>query len=284
MLDTKQTKKITEFVKVKPRTVQEIAFLLKKNWRTADRYVEKISQDTGSIACRTFRGGTRGALKVVYWQALDNIHSSDLQQRLFSMIEHGRTKFDFSPLEIYQYVDPKKKRAFMEEQFDEQATIEHELVSHLESTRKQLLFFAGNLSFVRVVQDGKKIVKVLEDLARNNISIKIVARIDVTAIKSLKKLLAINEKLGKEMIEIRHAVQPLRTFIVDTSFVRMKETKLPKYYPKEELSKKTCIFYEIYDPDWIEWMQKIFWSLFRTGVPAEKRLENIEAIQKLIKS
>jgi hypothetical protein len=281
MLDSKTIKKINDFVKTKPRTVQEVAFAINKNWRTADRYVEKIAEDTGAIAARTFREGTRGALKVVYWQTLENIHSTDLQQRLFSMIEHGRTKYDFSPLEIYQYVDPKKKCAFLEEQGEEQANVEHEIVSHLKSAQKQVLFFSGNLSFVNVVQDGEKLIDVLEDLARQNIPIKFVARIDITAIKSLKKILAINEKLGKEMIEVRHVMQPLRSFIVDNRIARLKEVKRPEDVHKDELGKKTCIFYEIHDNDWIEWLQKIFWQMFRTGIPAQKRLENLEAIQKL---
>jgi len=281
MLDSKTIKKINDFVKTKPRTVQEVAFAIKKNWRTADRYVEKIAEDTGAIAARTFREGTRGALKVVYWQTLENIHSTDLQQRLFSMIEHGRTKYDFSPLEIYQYVDPKKKRAFLEEQGDEQANVEHEIVSHLKSAQKQVLFFSGNLSFVNVVQDGEKLIDVLEDLARQNIPSKFIARIDITALKNLKKILAINEKLGKEMIEVRHVMQPLRSFIVDNRFARLKETKRPEDVHKDELGKKTCIFYEIHDNDWIEWLQKVFWQMFRTGIPAQKRLENLEAIQKL---
>jgi hypothetical protein len=281
MLDSKTIKKINDFVKTKPRTVQEVAFAIKKNWRTADRYVEKIAEDTGAIAARTFREGTRGALKVVYWQTLENIHSTDLQQRLFSMIEHGRTKYDFSPLEIYQYVDPKKKRAFLEEQGDEQANIEHEIVSHLKSAQKQVLFFSGNLSFVNVVQDGEKLIDVLEDLAKQNIPSKFIARIDITSLKNLRKILAINEKLGKEMIEVRHVMQPLRSFIVDNRIARLKEVKRPEDVHKDELGKKTCIFYEIHDNDWIEWLQKVFWQMFRTGIPAQKRLENLEAIQKL---
>lgn len=283
MLDTKTIKSIEGFLKSKPRTIQEVAFHIKKNWRTADRYVEKIAEDTGSIATRTFREGTRGALKIAFWQALDAVHGSGLQQRLSSMIEHGRTKYDFSPLELYQYVDPKKKRAFMEEQFDEQASIEHELISHLQSAQKQVLFFSGNLSFVNVVQDGVKLIDVLEDLARQNVPIKFLARIDITAIKNLKRILAINNKLGKEMIEVRHAVQPLRSFVVDNRFARFKETQSTTHVKKHELERQTCIFYEIYEPEWVEWTQKVFWNLFRTAVPAQKRLENLEAIQKLVR-
>jgi hypothetical protein len=284
MLDSKTTKKIEEFVKSKPRTIQEIAFHIRKNWRTADRYVDRIAEDTGCIATRTFREGTRGALKIAFWQAIDHIHQSSMQHKLYSMIEHGRTKYDFSPLEIYQYVDPKKKRAFLEEQFDEQQVIEHELISHLQSAQRQILFFSGNLSFVNVVQNNTKLIDVLEDLASHNIPIKFLARIDITAIKNLKKLLAINDRLGKEMIEVRHVVQPLRSFIVDSRFLRLKETKIPEHHRPDELGKKTCIFYEIHDTEWVEWLQKVFWSLFRTAVPAQQRLENIEAIQKLTRS
>jgi hypothetical protein len=279
VLDTKLTKKITDFVKAKPRTIQEIAFVIRKNWRTADRYVEKIASDTGAIATRTFRGGTRGALKVAYWQALESVNSSGLQQRLYSIIEHGRTKYDFSPLEIYQHVDPKKKHAFMEEQFNEHTMVEHELVSHLQSAQRQVLFFSGNLTFVNVVQNGTKIIDVLEELAKNNIPVKFIARIDVTALKNLRKLLAINDRIGKELIEVRHVVQPLRSFIVDNRFARFKETP----QSPDEGGKRPCIFYEVYDHEWIEWIQKVFWNLFRTGIPAQQRLENIEAIQKLVR-
>lgn len=284
MLDTKTSKKIEEFVKAKPRTIQEVAFHLKKNWRTADRYVEKLAEDTGAVATRTFREGTRGALKIAFWQAVENIHHSDLQKRLFSSIEHGKTKYDFSPMEIYQFVEPTKRRAFLEEQFDEQTTIEHELVSHLRSAQKQLLFFSGNLSFVNVTQDGTKVFKLLEELARNNVNIKILARLDITAMKNLEKIFAINDKLGKEMIEVRHLAQPLRTIIVDNRFARLKETKEPDHFDTGELAKKTCIFYEIYDQEWIEWLQKVFWNLFRAATPAKKRADCIHDIQKLTRT
>ena len=67
MLDTKTIKKINDFVYTKPRTIQEIAHLIRKNWRTANNYVDKIAKESGAISVRTFRGGTRGALKIVYW-------------------------------------------------------------------------------------------------------------------------------------------------------------------------------------------------------------------------
>lgn len=56
MLDAEIHKKICEFVKSKPRTVQEIAEHIKKNWRTAERYVERISEETGCVLQLEYSG------------------------------------------------------------------------------------------------------------------------------------------------------------------------------------------------------------------------------------
>jgi hypothetical protein len=61
MLDRQLIKRIEDFVRTRPRTVDEIAKLLGKNWRTAASYVDRIAQEQGTIATHTFRGGTRGA-------------------------------------------------------------------------------------------------------------------------------------------------------------------------------------------------------------------------------
>jgi hypothetical protein len=102
VLDSKIAKQINDFVYTKPRSILEIAQFIGKNWRTADSYVEKISNEQGTISTRTFRGGTRGALKIVYWNTIDRIHSSSFQEKLFRKIESGIEKTDFDPLDIYQ--------------------------------------------------------------------------------------------------------------------------------------------------------------------------------------
>jgi len=66
MLNSQTIKDIEDFVYSKPRSIQEIAEHLGKNWRTADRYVEDIEKNFGTISTRVFREGTRGALKIVY--------------------------------------------------------------------------------------------------------------------------------------------------------------------------------------------------------------------------
>jgi hypothetical protein len=76
VLDNKTTEKIKRFVRVKPRTIQEISLFIKKNWRTANSYVEKISKETGYISYRVLRQGTPGAVKIVYWNNLETIHHS----------------------------------------------------------------------------------------------------------------------------------------------------------------------------------------------------------------
>ena len=281
MLDSKIIKKINDFIYIKPRTVQEIAFLLEKNWRTANSYVERIINETGSISMRTFREGTRGALKIVYWSNIEKIHSASFQEKLFKKIEAGRKKQDFSPFEIYQYVDEKKRDAYLEEQDNEMITEKGGVVNLLKTSQQEIFIFSGNLSWADFKEGKNELIKVFEEVAKRNISIKILTKVDITSINNTKKVLAINERIGKEMVEIRHCEQPLRCFVVDNKIARLKEVKEPAEYRKGELKKKTFIFYNIYDEEWIEWLQKVFWNLFSTSIDAEKRIKDLESIQKL---
>jgi len=57
MLDSKTIKKIEDFVYTKPRSIQEVSEHIIKNWRTADRYIQEIKKEFGTIETRTFRGG-----------------------------------------------------------------------------------------------------------------------------------------------------------------------------------------------------------------------------------
>jgi len=41
------------------------------------------------------------------------------------------------------------------------------------------------------------------------------------------------------------------------------------------------LFYEIYDPEWIDWLKKLFWNLFSSGIPAQKRIDDIKSIKEL---
>ncbi len=280
MLTTEIIKKINDFVYVKPRTVEEIAEYIGKNWRTANRYAERIAEQQGTISMRTFREGTRGALKIVFWNNIERIHATSFQEKLFARIESGRKKEDFSPFDIYQHIDENKKSAFMEQQEDESATaINRDLPDLLRGTERQILLFSGSLSWANLKQGNFKTIDIFEELAKRNVPIKVIANVDLISRDNVKKFLAINERLGKQLIEVRHREQPVRVVVIDNKLARFKEIRKPS--SSHEKKKKTFIFYCIYDKEWIEWIQKIFWNLFSTAIPAEKRLKEIETIQKI---
>lgn len=278
-LDTSVVKKINDFVYTKPRTVQEIAELVSRNWRTADNYVSEIAKETGSIAVRTFRGGTKGAIKIVFWNNIEKIHSLEFQEKLLKRIESLSSKEFFSPLDIYQYVDSEKRRAVLR---NVKRLSDDHIKDYLKSSQKQILSFSGNLSWINNIEGKEKMISVVENLAKNKISIKILSRVTIDSINNIKKLHAINESLGKNVIEVRHREHPLRGFVIDDNLARFREVRDP-LDPKGGMSEKILLFYEIYDNEWIEWFQKIFWYLYRTAIPADKRIKDLESIQNLYK-
>jgi len=282
-IEKETVEKINNFVKEKPRTIQEVALLINRSWRTADRYVKEIEEKEGTMGVRTFRKGTRGALKIVYWKSLDNIGGSAFQELLFKRIELGKNKLDFSPFDIYQCVDSKKRNAFLEQQEDENVNANQNIMGILREAQKEVLFFSGNLSWANLYQNGKKITDVFKELAERDVTLKFLTRVDVTSIKNVEKILALNKIIGKERIFVRHYEQPLRAFVVDNKLAQFKEIKNPKDYEKEELNKRTYIFYEIYDKEWVEWIINIFYSLYRSAIPAQDRLKNLKTIQNILK-
>lgn len=264
---------IINLVQQKPRTVQEIAQAISKNWRTADRYVDIIAQETGLIASRIFRKGTRGALKIVYWNALDKAKGSAYQERLLHKILSGRKKEDFSPLDIYQLVDSDKREAFIaKEEFSKQQARLDLLFS---KAQQQILFFSGNLSWLEL---DPKMYNVILELARKKVRLKILTRLDITSQKNTEQLLLINQRLGFDAIEIRHCEQPLRAFIIDNNLVSIKEVMSPLYC--RELKEKTFLHYLIKDTEWILWMQKVFWHLWEQSIYAPDRLKALESLNK----
>ncbi len=281
MLKPELAKKIQEFVYVQPRTVQEIALLLKVNWRTADAYVERISKEQGTISAKTFRGGTKGALKIVFWMNAERPAVSEAQEQLLKKIEAGRKKEDFSPLDIYQFVDGKKRRAFSEVTDAEEETRDKNIIPLLRRATNEIYIFSGNLSLANLIHGKTHVLGILEELATRKVNIKILTRVDVAGIENVKKVLAINNRIGRDAIEIRYAEQPLRAIIIDNKLARLREVKSPEKYRSGELKGRTYIYYEIYDEDWVLWLQKVFWHFFRPAVDAKKRIEDLKTIEKL---
>lgn len=277
MLDRETIKKINEFVYAKPRSVDEIAKYISVNWRTANRYVEKISNEEGAISSKVFREGTRGALKVVFWNNIEKLHASEVQERLFKQIQLGRKKEDFSPSEIFHFVDKKKKKLkIMDEKKYSSASNFKDFAGMLRGAKRQVLFFSGNLTFSNMTYHDKKIRDILEELSKEKISSKILTRVELAGIENIKSTLSINRRVGYDAIEIRHCYQPLRTTIVDEKVAIFKEILDPQIYAKGELKEKMSILYYIYDEDWIGWLQKIFWSLFRSSLDARERVEELK--------
>ncbi len=277
MLNAEVIRKIEDVVYSKPRSIQEIAEVIKMNWRTADRYVAEIEKDFGTIATRTFREGTRGALKIVYWASVEKVSHSIIQQKVEEDIFQAKKKEDFSSFDIYQYIPENKKKILLETGEEEGEKNVAEIAALLLGAKKQVLFFAGNLSFVNLRKKGYDIFKCLEEVAKRNVIIKIIARVDLAGKENIEKMLSLDFKHGKENIEIRHREQPLRAFIVDNQVLRMKEVSEPTG-KINELNKRMFLYYTVKDKEWIDWLTRVFWKMFSNGLRAEKRLEELKKV------
>lgn len=277
MLDPKIIKKIETFVYLKPRSVQEIALHLGKSWRTADRYLEEIEKEYGTISTRTFRKGTRGALKIVYWASIEKAHSSVFQEKLAKEIKTFKHRHDFSAFDIYQHVPDKNKSASVEQTEKETKTDLKELKEYLNTAKKQMLCFSGNLSWNNLKNKDTDIFKTIEELIKKKIQIKVLCRVDIASMENVERLLSLNFKYGKELIEIRHNEHPLRAIIVDNQTMRLKEVKEPKGKDRE-LKQPLFLFYTIKDKEWSEWGSRIFWDMFSDSIDARKRIEELKKL------
>lgn len=267
-LDNKLVRSIEEFVYSKPRSVQEIAQHINKSWRTADRYVDDIAKEFGTISSRTFREGTRGALKIVFWSSVEKASSSVFQQQLEQDILLGRKKEDFSAFDIFQHVDKKSKAVCVVKCEEDNLK---EFLDFIANTKKQLLVFSGNLSFMNLTG----VPEVFEDLIKRGVSIKVVSRVDLAGRANVERILSFNFKHGKDLVEIRHKEQPIRAVISDNRAFRIKEIKEPTG-KSGELSKRMLIFYTVRDVSWSDWLSRIFWKLFSSSIDANKRLDEMK--------
>jgi hypothetical protein len=278
MLDNTAIKKIEDFVAEKPRSIQEISEMLDMSWRTADRYIEQIRTELGTLETRVFREGTRGALKIVFLAGVEKISHSVFQQELEKEIFQAKRKEDFSAFDIFQHVEDKNKKAKIENVKFEEETDLKEFAESLQIAQKQILIFSGNLSFVNLKDKKIDMMKIIEDLIKRGVSIKVICRVDLVGIENIKKLLSLNFKYGKELIEIKHREHPIRANIIDGKFFRIKEIKEPTGKEKE-LDKKLFIFYTIKDKEWTEWLSRIFWKMFSQSIDSNKRLEELSKLR-----
>lgn len=277
MLDTQLVKKIESQVYTKPRSVDEIAKIIGKSWRTADRYIKEIEEQFGTISTRVFREGTRGALKIVFWSGIEKASQTVFQKMLEEDILKGKKKEDFSGFDLFQYVPDKNKTVSLDSTKKDYSENIGEYTQIIKDTKRQLIIFSGNLSFVNSKNKNEDLFKALDELVKKGVSIKVICRVDLVAISNVEKLLSLNFKNGREMVELRHREQPLRGIISDNKIIRLKEVKEPTG-KINELNKTTFIFYTINSKPWAEWLSKIFWKMFSNSCLAQKRLEELKKI------
>lgn len=275
MLNPDTIRKIEDFVYPKPRSIQEIAEHIKKNWRTADRYIEEIEKNFGTISTRVFRGGTRGALKIVYWASVEKVSHSIFQERLEQEICAAKRKEDFSAFDIFQYVPDKSRNFIVQDNEDNDV---EEFGNILLNAQKQILFFSGNLSVINLKNKKNNLFEIFEELAKKRIAVKILCRVDLAGKDNLERILALNSKYGENLIDIRYDNHPLRGAIIDGKLMRLKEIKEPTG-KINELSKRAFLFYTITDRSWIDWLSRIFWKKFSNSIDANKRLEQMKMIK-----
>lgn len=279
VLKLETVKKINDLVYKRPRTIQEIAKAIGKNWHTADGYVEKIVKDSGTIGVINFREGTRGALKIAYWANAGSISNSSLQENLLKKIEinHDKKSFDF--FDIYAAIDPKCKKAIMAAASYPKLSQSQGFLDFFNCAENNILCFSGNMSWINLIENNRMLKDVIEKLViKNKINMKVLCRVDFASLSNLNLIDSINKKAGREAIEVRHCRQPLRGFVIDGKIARFKDEKTAADFKEKELEDDLSIFYEIHDIDWSKWLQDVFWHLFRNSMHAKKRIEELEKI------
>ncbi len=264
MLTQLDIEKIVKFVQKEPRTINDIAMHINRSWVTTESYVKQIQTQTGRVIMKVFRPNTQGALKIVFIPSQDSLIIDEVKQDLLNQIKTARRKEEFDILEIFQYLDNSKKNVEVIEKNDSG--------KYLLDTQSQLLILSGNLSFVTSQ------LSVIERLLERKVTIRIVCRINLATLTNLRKIQTLVGKYPGQ-IEIRNRYQPLRGFIRDGTFARfIAEEKMINYRPGE-LHKDMIIAYTMTDSEWVQWMEQMFWSMYRTSGDMNSRIKELKKIK-----
>ncbi len=275
-LNEDNTKLIIDLVKKEPRTIQDISKVIKKSWLTADSYVKQVKERTGLIDIKTFRAGTQGALKLVYYNHKDALLTNDLKEELYHKIKNGRYKPDFDFMELFQFIPENKKKCYSEA-YVEDVPYSKDIIDLHQGVQKQLYCFSGNLSFLNIKKNNISLFEVWEELLKRKVRINILCRINLASLSNFDKIIPLFMKYP-ELIEIHHCYQPLRGFVVDDKLSLFRYGERVESYRKGELAQNIRIIYEIYDQEWITWLQKVFWNLFRYSIDYQSRIKEIKSI------
>lgn len=270
-LDEEGKRKIIDALKCEPLSVQEISKIIGKSWVTTNTYLEKLGRDTGLIDIKVFRKGSHGALKVVYYKHL--VRNNDLVKKsLYTQIRNSRIKQDFDFMELYQFVADDKKKTDVDK-------YQTEFLGHMRtlynSAKHSILCFSGNLSYVGLEENDIKMLDIIESALKRKVSVRIVARLNVSTLKNWKKIEHLLKKY-EGLFEVRHAYHPLRGFIIDQNAARFKNDECN--YDRKELSQDMRFFYEIYDSDWIMWLQDVFWDYYNSALDGAQRIKELDKV------
>jgi len=277
MLTKELQEKIVAFVKKEPCLVQDLSRHIGKSWVATEGYVERIAKETGLIRTKAFRKGTKGAVKVVFWNYAESAQADEIKARFFGKIKHSSDKKDFDPLEIFQFAEDKKSCATVQFQSKPSTSKRESFFSFLGQANDEILCFSGNLSWINLSAGKKKMIDLLEELLKRGVMLRILCRIDIASIHNIRIMEKLVKKYPKQ-IEIRHCMQPLRCNILDSRIARLKDTKDKASFKDFELPDDLRIFYDIYDIEWIEWLKQVFWYLFRHSMDYKERMKVLEKI------
>lgn len=278
VLTEDEVKAVLQFVKKEPRTVQEISKFIKRSWVTTDSYLKQIKERTGLLDIKTFREGTQAAIKLVYATNSDSLLTDDAREKLFLQIKNGRKKQDFDFLDLFQYVQDGKKKLLVETYKDPKISKDQKIAGLFKNAKDIVYCLSGNLSFLNLQEGKVKMLDLLEELLKRKVKFKILARINVASLENVGKISFLMQKYP-EQIEIKHCYQPLRGFIIDDKIARFKHEEESGMYKDNELHENTRIFYEVYDPEWINWMLKVFWNLYRGSIDYSLRVQEMKKLK-----
>lgn len=266
--------KVKSLVVERPHTTQEIASHLGVSYRTVNRYVDELIKLIPNIRVHTFRGGVRGGLKVVFWKSTEPVYESKPKQEILKKLMSHADKYEFSPFDVYQYVDPEHREAFWVGKKELYTSRGNEDINQLLlQTKQEYLSFSGNFSWVRTKEKKRRVIDTLKQLVKKKVSVRMLGRIDFQSAENVELLYEINRSLGFNAIDIRHIHQPLRGAIMDDHTLRLVE-----YISKKPPQK--VIFYKITDREWVNFFRDVFWQYYERSIPAKKRFEDIRSVTK----